>query len=675
MVWRLFEVEGGGEISLANHDKFEHPSWEGAFVGWAVDGTLPRERVLRSCLAALRRDFSAYRAGWYQRTYDALAPTPEEQAAQQDDLRALLRSPITATVTMAVRRLRALGKAGLLDDAATVPALRPALLSPVKGTAVEAVRLLDDAARRGADVTDVLADALDHPHADVQRAAVRALTRLGATDVVVARAASLEPSVAAELGATPAAAAAGAPMAPAGPATPRVAPVRDDLLERLAALLEVARDAFEVESVLAALAGLTDPGVLAPLRKRAATVLSRGPREGVTYGWLRGYLARLVLVALREPADEVRAEPGTEFLAARLAEVEAVLAGGEPFAMLATPDDGWWVRPETLLRRLPERPRRYDLVAAVLRLAPDGRVPTGTGPLSYAVGGPPPRLAGTRARFGDAALWVAAARARGPLGEDPLLARAGLTGAGRALPLRAGVATRPASFESGGRTHLYTKCAVTLADAVPDAPADQPTAWAPGERIAWADEYEDWVGWLATTWPHDAEHFLLACAPSVLAAADSTMVRRDAARVLDVLAAHPGRLGPLAYATLAAGLAAKGTDQQVRAVDAVLARPLDVPSLAAAMAVVLPLCTPARWARGLGEVARGGGGPLALAALEALLPRLDRDVRGLHALVATYREEALRQGARPGAELRAWLAGFGGTSRAATTARAILEGC
>lgn len=662
-LWRVFEVEGGGEVSLANVDRFRRDgsSWTETFVALVADGTLPRDRVLRECLRALRGDFAAYRAAWFLTTYDTLAPTLAEQAAHQDDLRALPRSSVKPTVAAAVRRLRGLSDAGLLADAATVDPLRPAVLAAAKGTALDALRLLDDIARRGTPVVDAVADALDHPHADVQRAAVRLLDRLGAGDVARARAALLEPSVAAALGAAPA-----APVSavPAAVDRPVVRPVTDDLLDRYAALLEDASDAFEVEAVLAAVAALPDPAVLAPLRGRAATVLSRGPREGVTFGWLRGHLARLVLVALREPVGDLPVEPGTEFLVARLAEVAAAVVSGRPFVPLATPDDGWWVSAARLRTATTDRP--FDRIAALLRLAPHDRMPGGEGAVAYALGGPPP-VGG----LADPALWVAAARARAPLAEDPLLAAEGLTGAGRAQPLRAGVTTTPASFTSGGRELQYTKWAVALTDAVADPPIDQPTALAP-YRIGWGDEYEDWVGWLATVWPHDAEHFLLSNAWSVLAAADSTMVRHDAVRVLRVLAGHPGRLGPLGYATLAAGLSATRADQRVHAVDAVVALPVDAAALADGMAATASFCVATRWARSLADLALAGRGDLVVATVEALLPRLPYGTKGLHALVETLREESLRRGARPGEAWRAWAAAFPGSSRAARTARALL---
>ena len=118
----MFEVEGGGEVSLTNVDKFTgaETSWGHTFQALVQDGTLPRDRVLRECLTALGRDFSAYRASWYSTLYTALAPAPAEVAADQSLVRALLRSDVAPTVSFAVKLLRPLEKAGLLDRTETV---------------------------------------------------------------------------------------------------------------------------------------------------------------------------------------------------------------------------------------------------------------------------------------------------------------------------------------------------------------------------------------------------------------------------------------------------------------------------------------------------------------------------------------------------------------------------
>ena len=83
-VWRFFEVEGSGEFSLANHDKFAKPgtdSWSDRLIAYAEEGKLDRQRLLNASLDALEKDFGQYRAGWYSRFHAALAPSEDEIAS------------------------------------------------------------------------------------------------------------------------------------------------------------------------------------------------------------------------------------------------------------------------------------------------------------------------------------------------------------------------------------------------------------------------------------------------------------------------------------------------------------------------------------------------------------------------------------------------------------------
>jgi hypothetical protein len=425
----------------------------------------------------------------------------------------------------------------------------------------------------------------------------------------------------------------------------------------------------------------------------------------VSRGWLRGQLARLVLVAAGEtPAGLPVVDSTLAFLAGRLAEVERVLAGLEaPFTPLATPDlTAGWVEPASLLARLPVDgpPRHHDLVAALLRLGVQGRDSAlarlgAGGPASglvgdvlrHALGDAVAEVRGRLRRTGpEAAWWVAASRARAPLDPDEALLRAGLTGAGQGRPLSAQVVLhgRPGTYEDARGRHTYTWWGwdVVVDHAAPaavSAVADQPTAVTGHSFEGWGvATREEWVGWSATVWPHDAEHVLVGTVDAVLNAASSTEVSHDAVRVLDVLLRHPGRMGRLATETVAAGLAASGRDQRARAADAVLALVpgrLPVSDLADAMGRQAALAVATRWAASLRDVATASpdGGATVVALVSAVLPTLAVDHRGLHALLDLLHEEVLRgPGVVTDRRTRDWLAGLSGGSRAARTARDLL---
>jgi hypothetical protein len=200
-LWRVFEVEGGGEVSLTNVDRFGGEGWRRAFLELTSDGTLDRERVLAECLRALDRDFAAYRAGWFSATFLALRPSDDELTASQRALRSLLAAPVQATVAFALKQLIRVQKAGKLEVEETLVALPPATLVKAKGTALHALRLARSAGPDHADaLVNVAETALGHTNADVQRAAADVLANRGAARTVVTAVDHLAPSVRQDLG-------------------------------------------------------------------------------------------------------------------------------------------------------------------------------------------------------------------------------------------------------------------------------------------------------------------------------------------------------------------------------------------------------------------------------------------------------------------------------------------
>ena len=135
----------------------------------------------------------------------------------------------------------------------------------------------------------------------------------------------------------------------------------------------------------------------------------------------------------------------------------------------------------------------------------------------------------------------------------------------------------------------------------------------------------------------------------------------------------------MAAATLAAGLSASEVQHRVLAAEACArvlpATRITAPELAAAMAHLAGHCTAARWAATLRDAAQTGpdAARAVVGVLDHLLPQLGAGHRGLHALLETRYEEAVRLGHRAlGESQRAWLQRFQGGSKTARTARLIL---
>ncbi|WP_405061205.1 DUF6493 family protein [Kribbella sp. NBC_01505] len=668
-LWRVFEVEGGGEVSLTNVDRFGRDDWRKTFLELTSDRTLDRAQVIAACLHALGRDFAIYRASWYSATYLALEPTAEETAGSQTDLRRLLSSAAPSTVAFALKQLARVQKAGLLDIEATLEALPPVTLVKAKGTAVAALALARvGRAEFSGSVGVVARAALGHPHSDVQRAAAKLLADLGEADGVLAAVEDLTPSVRHELG-LQAEAGQENEVPHAQSLAPVPAPVSTtDLAERAAALLEDASDAGELEAVLACLATGGAEDVLEPLRKRAKAVVARGPRTDLGDSWLPGQVARLVLDVLGDPAPPaVPDHPAQRFVARRISEVRT---SGAP--LLATPDlPGGWVRPMAFVERLTQNPnpRHHDLIAGLLRLALDGReaAARAAGSLPAAVRFALDGVEPTR-REGPAAWWIAAERSRMPYRAD-------------APQLSGEIKTHTWQENGRDRRSWYARFAITTANT--DRPTDdQPTELKaqPSDRRGGAAGrfLGDWIPTLAAIWPHDAEHFLsLTCLP-VLESPNWTETTHDVPRTLDALARHSGRMGELAAATLAAGISATQRDHRLHAVDAfldlVVSGRIPVDEVASVMARYAEAWPANRWVESLASVARApGGAAVTVDLLTHLLPHLSADHHGLNKLLDLLRDELIRLDRRvTDPALAQWLGGFAGSSAAAKTARLLL---
>ena len=493
--WRLFEVEGGGEDSLANHEKFFGDTWGTFFRDLALHDAASRQRLLDVSLGALARDFATYRAGWFSRFHETLEPTDDERARLADAYLGLLRSRVGPTVSLAVAALVKIQRTGRLSSDALLDRIGPVLVEGSAGTAKAGLGLVrragagsSDRSRRAAIVA---AEALTNVAPDVQRAAIVLIGELAhEPDEAVARAvadrladvaASQRPAAAglvarlggdgaAPLPATPPSASAPRDLAPADaePSQPRPSPIDparaigplsslEPLVDIAVSVLETGEPAEDVERILDAVGRLSaEPPehvarLAAAIARRARTILAR--RESVPF---TGFDARADVAAVLlawstgELVKPARAhssvDPGAgAFLSARAREVAEAAAARRSFVGVAAPTHaGGWIDPAVLVRRLSaHRPAsKLDLVAAILRLAPEGRAAAleAATEIGGEVGAVVRHALGGAETVGStAAWWVAAARVRAPGQDDPAVEkRHGRLGpdAGRAARMR-----------------------------------------------------------------------------------------------------------------------------------------------------------------------------------------------------------------------------------------------
>ena len=183
--WRLFEVEGGGDLSLAAFDKYapKERGWEKAVCDLCAKGLVERDRVLDASLDALNRDFAQFRAGWYSRLHEALAPDLEERRSRQDRYLALLGSPIPPTVSFAMKALKVLEAKGHLPGAEFLDAVEPVLFAKSKSTVVAALKMISALVKKDGGLSSqgafVASIGLEHGNNDVQEQALSLVIALG----------------------------------------------------------------------------------------------------------------------------------------------------------------------------------------------------------------------------------------------------------------------------------------------------------------------------------------------------------------------------------------------------------------------------------------------------------------------------------------------------------------
>lgn len=470
--WRLFEVEGGGEDSLANYEKFYGDTWGDAFRALAAADSRMRDRLLDASLAALGRDFSAYRAGWFSRFHESLAPTDGERAARADSYLGLLRSRVGPTVSFAVVALKRIERAGMLPGSTLLDRIGPVLTEASAGTAKAALDLVGAAGTRSPGEAEraalVAVEAMRHPAVDVQRAAIALVSRLAAAPDVEVAAAVVDrlPDVAASQRSDAAAlverlageAALAPPARPIAPAPPLEAtsvarsptdpsralePIEtlEELVDVAVSVIETGEPADDLERVLDAVRRFghrESPAfarLTAPIARRARTLLKR--RESIPFN---GFDARSDIAALLlawatgevTPSAEIHSSvnPGAgAFLSARAREAAEDVARGESRPSVALPTHrGGWIEPAALVERLGRHPpaSTLDFVAAILRLAGDGRPMAlkAARELAGEVGAVVRYALGGEEAIGKtASWWVAAGRVRAPGFDDVAVAR------------------------------------------------------------------------------------------------------------------------------------------------------------------------------------------------------------------------------------------------------------
>ena len=411
LVWGMLRQEGNRGVSLSASDRSasmgseQTPGWSRTLAASIDEGLIERDRLLDALLDMLAADLPSGRAGWYSRTLRMLSMTLDEAEARQSTLCALMSAPVGATVTLVVRQLSALARAGRLDLELFARSCEGALMGS-KANALAALTIL----RGGLEVLSpdgiepLLAIALSFPHAQVQALAIELASdalRSGLLDsaalgrllsdaeldpLVVATLDLLDPGHAATDQADPGLVpeedtgeqAPAAFLPPPREVNDLVPMSAEDVVGRVGVLAQGAEMGLEYELLLAFLASPEfDPAVLESLRPLVRRLTTR--RFG--YERMLGTLLQIALDGGGEGAENPLAA-GTAWLESenmptlmreRIIEVAGLVERGRRYHLLATPtDDRGAVNPLVLVRRALDNgaasPLRADLTQALLRV-------------------------------------------------------------------------------------------------------------------------------------------------------------------------------------------------------------------------------------------------------------------------------------------------------------------
>ncbi len=698
-LWLLFEVEGGGESSLAACDKYG-AGWQAVYLQFAADGTLDRQRVLDASLDALDRGFAEFRAGWFLRLHEALQPTLDERSERAARYVRLLASAQGPTQAFALKALEALNKDRRIDPAELIGGLALLMTARAKGTVLRAVRLADGIAKAEpalvSQAAEAIAAALAHPSPEVQARALAALGRHRAQPVLtpdhIAQVAPSNQARAAVLAGVETHASPAVPMVPnqiTVDAPIAVAPVEtyEELVEVAAAALENPEQIVLLERALQGVSRHCDqePGEAgAALAKRARSLLARDcpqPTQSLCHVVL-AWVARTPPPPLRVHRSVVGFLQGWVWSVAQRA------AEGISAPLLATPThEGGWIDPTEAVTRAAgvQSFETADAVLMLLRLSLEGRDPARDAAASV----PGELGAALRHALGvdgetigpPRPLWVAAARARAPRADDDAIAqRHRLTHPDGALAARMSYEFMPqpmphvryqAQDDPAGRSidpHMPT---VMMRHRF-----DDPDSW--GRLPGTGADNLALVRWIATVWPQNRDSVLEAGVEAVSQNLDWWEAQWHNRGYVEVLLDLSLELTRPAYQLLALALAAKDPAESTIAVDAFIAQDragrLSIDAMADELAQLLSwgVTMPSRIAASLARV-HADRPTTVPSVIERSLRPDQAGMRGLLPLLELLHEGLVANASRIENDLaRGLLESVQGSGKTARVARALL---
>ncbi len=418
-IWRIFEIEGDQENSLAAVDKYSTiKPWSSALVALTKSGHLSKQRLLEASLSALNRGFNQFKSGWFSRFHEELEPSQEEREVLTEGYARLLGSSTPPTVAFAVKALEQIDNKRPLPEDLLLKHLTPALVSSSKSTTAAAIRLIERALKRNNNFATsaclMIVSSLQHDSPDIQAKVMTLLEKWGDQNDSALKTAissyieTAAPSVRARMqtwtNQTPqksdrpslfakyvmeAASKPGWPLV----CMPAVEPLESiqSILSQAGYCLEHADDVDEIERVLDSIARTpilpseSFKALSAPLKQRATKLLAASRWLAPHFGngqslqllfadFIQNWLALCQNLKSEGPRTTTL-HPGLRLMAMRMSHIHKRLKNGIFLPLLSTPTHfGGWINPAQFLEReklwneTKSTPDQFDLLLAVLRI-------------------------------------------------------------------------------------------------------------------------------------------------------------------------------------------------------------------------------------------------------------------------------------------------------------------
>ncbi|UUO07201.1 DUF6493 family protein [Blastopirellula sp. J2-11] len=440
------------------------------------------------------------------------------------------------------------------------------------------------------------------------------------------------------------------------PGQAKIAPIEDldELIESCSRLIEDAKDIDHVERAYDGISRLCDvrpddfDSRVAPLLQRVVKLLKKdrfpfagiGPGDdlcGLIYAWCTGIVLegkrktsnRHAVVQYTLEGEEHSALSGNldkpiGFLSRRILAIAKRVAERKPAALWSAPThQGAWIDPHVLVERVrasgKSEPDLYDVILALLRLAPDDRkgalaqLKSNSSELTqavrYALGAPKVAIGET------APLWFAAARCRAPWNNDVQVAAAFpdqgpdtaqaakhelIIEKTRSKRLRIGLQSLPPAPKKLD-PYCVTACYRAINGTLDHCRFELGGA---GGRSS------DAVAWTASIWPQARESYFAVAAFDLAENLDWWGAEWQNKTFLEPLFEPTTPLREMGLLLLAIGLGAKDPGEHGLATDVTIATiedgRLGSDNLGQILHQLLPtgLVKPVRWAKTLAEAAR-----------------------------------------------------------------------